>query len=80
MNRNTIYCSVVVDISKGATLMLPDARTRYMSVTGTDEYNYINNIFHGSGDFKLELLCFKTNFVMVTVRFSVDSTVSEDIK
>jgi hypothetical protein len=73
MNRNTIYCSVVVDISKGATLMLPDSRTRYMSVTGTDEYNYINNIFHGSGDFKLD-------FVMVTVRFSVDSTVSEDIK
>jgi hypothetical protein len=50
-------------------LMLPDSGTRYMSVTGTNEYNYINNIFHGSGDFKLELLSFETKFVMVTVRF-----------
>ena len=80
MNRDTIYSSVVVDISKGATLTLPDAGTRYMSATVTNEHNYINNIFHGSGDFTLDLLSFKTNFVMVTVRILVDSRDPEDIK
>jgi hypothetical protein len=80
MNRDTIYSSVVVDISKGASLTLPDAGKRYMSATVTNEHNYINNIFHGSGDFNLDLLSFKTNFVMVTVRILVDSTDPEDIK
>ena len=64
MNRDTIYSSVVVDISKGATLTLPNAGTRYMSATVTNEHNYINNIFHGSGDFTLDLLSFKRAFLL----------------
>jgi hypothetical protein len=79
MNRDTIYSSVVVDISKGATLTLPDAGKRYMSATVTNEHNYINDIYHGSGDFKLDIAKFNSKFVMVTIRILVDSTKSEDI-
>ncbi len=32
MNRDTLYSSVLVDISKGATFTMPDSGKRYMSV------------------------------------------------
>lgn len=32
MNRDTLYSSVIVDISEGATLTLPDAGGRYLTV------------------------------------------------
>ena len=33
MNRDTLYSSAIVDISEGATLTLPEAGGRYMTVT-----------------------------------------------
>jgi hypothetical protein len=33
MNRDTLYSSALVDISEGATITLPDAGLRYLSVT-----------------------------------------------
>jgi hypothetical protein len=32
MNRDTLYSAAIVDISKGATLTIPDAGNRYLSV------------------------------------------------
>ena len=32
MNRDTLYSSVLVDISKGANFTMPDSGKRYMSV------------------------------------------------
>ena len=34
MNRDTLYSFTIVDISKGATLTLPDPGKRYMSIYG----------------------------------------------
>lgn len=37
MNRDTLYSFVVVDISEGATLTLPDPGNRYMSIMAVNE-------------------------------------------
>ena len=50
MNRDTLYSSAVVDISKGAVLTLPDAGSRYMSAVVVNEDHFINNIYHGPGN------------------------------
>ena len=80
MNRDTLYSSAVVDISKGAILTLPDAGSRYMSAVVVNEDHFINNIYHGSGDRHLELSEFDTPFVLVTVRTLVDASDPRDIK
>jgi len=42
MNRDTLYSFAVVDISAGATLTVPDAGDRYLSVMAVNEGHYIN--------------------------------------
>ena len=80
MNRDTLYSSAVVDISKGAVLTLPDAGSRYMSAVVVNEDHFINNIYHGPGNRQLELSEFDTPFVLVTVRTLVDASDPEDIR
>ena len=41
-NRDTLYSSAIVDISEGATLTLPDAGDRYLSVMVVNNDHYIN--------------------------------------
>jgi hypothetical protein len=49
MNRDTLYSFAVVDISAGATLTVPDAGKRYLSVMIINEDHYINQVFHDAG-------------------------------
>jgi hypothetical protein len=53
MNRDTIYSSAVVDISQGATLIVPDAGDRYMSIMVVNEDHYINKVIHEPGEHEL---------------------------
>ena len=48
-NRDTLYSMAVVDICDGATLTLPDAAGRYLSVMVVNEDHYINRVFHDAG-------------------------------
>ncbi len=80
MNRDTLYSSAVVDISKGAVLTLPEAGSRYMSAVVVNEDHFINNIYHGPGERQLELSEFDTPFVLVTVRTLVDASDPNDIE
>ena len=45
-NRDTLYSIAIVDISGGATLTVPDAEGRYISVMIVNEDHYINRVFH----------------------------------
>ena len=45
-NRDTLYSSAIVDISQGATLTLPDAGDRYLSVMVVNNDHYINDVLH----------------------------------
>ena len=80
MNRDTLYSSAVVDISKSAVLTLPYAGSRYMSAVVVNEDHFINNIYHGPGERQLELSENGTPFVLVTVRIQVDASDPKDIK
>jgi hypothetical protein len=53
MNRDTLYSATIVDISKGATLTVPDAGGRYLSIMVVNEDHYINKVIHEPGEHQL---------------------------
>jgi hypothetical protein len=68
MNRDTLYSMAVVDISKGATVTLPDAGKRYQSLMIINNDGYVNKTFYGAGPHKLTMEEFQTPFVVAAVR------------
>ncbi len=80
MNRDTIYSAAVVDISKGATLTVPDTGDRYMSIMVVNEDHYINKVIHESGEHKLTVKEFGTPYVNLSVRTLVDASDPTDIR
>lgn len=68
MNRDTLYSLGVVDISKGATVTLPDTGKRYMSLMVINNDGYVNKVFYGSGSYKLTTADFDTPFVGLVIR------------
>ena len=79
MNRDTLYSGAVVNITEGATLTLPDAGERYMSVGIYNQDNYLNNVFHEAGIFELTMAEFDTPYVAVVARMLVDASDPEDV-
>ena len=80
MNRDTIYSAAMVDISKGATLTVPDAGDRYMSIMVVNEDHYINKVIHEPGEHELTVKEFGTPYVSLAVRTLVDASDPEDIR
>jgi len=80
MNRDTLYSAVVVDISKGATLTIPEAGDRYLSIMVVNEDHYINKVYHDAGTYKLTMKEFHTPYVSLSVRILVNSSDPADIK
>lgn len=80
MNRDTIYSAAVVDISKGATLTVPDAGDRYMSTMVVNENHYLNKVIHEPGEHELTVEEFGTPYVALAVRTLVDASDPADIR
>lgn len=80
MNRDTLYSFAIVDISKGATLTVPDPGKRYMSLMVVNEDHYINKIFHKGGTFELTLEEFDTPYAILVVRILTNPVDPEDVK
>lgn len=79
MNRDTLYSVAVIDISKSATLELPDAGDRYMSTMVVNQDHYINSIFDGGGTYTLDMETFDTPYVIIFVRTLVDPSNPDDV-
>ena len=79
MNRDTLYSAAVVDISKGATVTLPDAGDRYMTLMIVNQDHLINAVFTGGGSYALDQSKYDTPFVLVWARFLVDAADTEDV-
>jgi hypothetical protein len=79
MNRDTLYSAAVVDISSDATLTIPDAGERYLSVMVVNQDHYINRVFHEAGQHTLTLEEFDTPWVAVAARVLVDPADAEDV-
>jgi hypothetical protein len=80
MNRDTIYSSAVVDISEGATLIVPDAGDRYMSIMVVNEDHYVNKVIHGPGAHALTVEELGTPYVVLAVRTLVNASDPADIR
>jgi hypothetical protein len=79
LNRDTLYSFAVVDVSAGASLTVPDAGDRYLSVMIVNEHHHINRIFHDAGTYDLTVEEFGTPYVVVAVRILVDPRDSDDL-
>ncbi len=79
-NRDTLYSSAIVDISQGATLSLPDAGGRYLSVMVVNNDHYINDVFHDAGEHELTVDRFDTDYVLVAARILVDPNDPADLE
>ncbi len=80
MNRDTLYSAAIVDISKGATLTVPDAGKRYLSVMVVNEDHYVNEVIHKPGKHRLTMEKFGTPFVNLSVRVLVNADDPQDIR
>ena len=79
MNRDTLYSFAVVDLSEGATLTVPDAGERYLSVMVVNEDHYINRVLHDPGSYALTVEEFDTPYVVVAARILVDPADPDDL-
>lgn len=77
MNRDTLYSFVVVNVSMGATLTVPDAGARYLSVMVLDQDHYVTNVHHDAGTY--ELGGASTPFLTVALRILVDPNDPADL-
>jgi hypothetical protein len=80
MNRDTLYSVAIVDISAGATLVVPDAGGRYVSVMVVNQDHYINRIFHEPGEYRLTSDEFDTPWAAVAARILVDPGDPDDVR
>ncbi|SDZ31771.1 DUF1254 domain-containing protein [Herbiconiux ginsengi] len=79
LNRDTLYSSAIVDISNGATITIPDAGSRYLSVMIVNQDHYINDVLHEPGDHELTVDKYDTPWVLVAVRTLVDPDDPADV-
>jgi hypothetical protein len=79
MNRDTLYSLAVVDISDGATVTVPDAGDRYLSLMVINQDHYINRIFTEPGTYELTVEEFDTPWVALGARVLVDASNTDDV-
>jgi hypothetical protein len=79
MNRDTLYSFAVVDLSAGATLTVPDAGDRYLSVMVVNEDHYINRVLHEAGSYDLTAGDLGSDHVVVVARTLVDPRDPDDL-
>lgn len=79
MNRDTLYSLAVVDISQGATVTVPDAGGRYLSLMVVNQDHYIDRIVHEPGTYELTVEEFGTPYVAVGARVLVNADDPDDL-
>lgn len=79
MNQDTVYSGAVVDVSKGATITLPETDGRYMSAMVVQNDHYVNDVFIGAGTYELKSDT-DSDFVSVSIRTEINMNDPEDIK
>lgn len=79
MNRDTLYSAAIIDVSQGATITIPDAGDRYVSVMLVNENHYINRVLHEPGVHTLTAEDLGSDFVLAATRILVDSEDPADV-
>lgn len=76
MNQDTTYSAAVVNISKGASVTLPEADGRYMSAMVIQNDHYVDQVFTKPGK---HIIKADTDFVMVNVRTRINTYDPKDV-
>lgn len=79
LNRDTLYSFAIVDLSEGATLVVPESGERYLSVMVLDTDHYVRAVLHDAGTYELGELAPDAEYVLVAVRTLVDPSDRDDI-
>lgn len=81
MNRDTVYSGIVIDLAAGpATITLPDAGKRFMSMQVINEDEYTPAVFYGAGSHTLTQENVGTRYVLVAIRTLVDPSDPKDLE
>ena len=81
LNRDTLYSSAVFDLDAGAaTITLPDAGKRFMSMQVISEDHYVPEVVYGKGSYALTKEKVGTRYVAVAIRTLVDPVDPKDIE
>ena len=79
MNRDTLYSAAIIDVSQGATISIPDAGERYISVMLVNESHHINKVLHAEGTYELSAQELGSDFVLAAARILVDPEDPADV-
>jgi hypothetical protein len=80
-NRDTLYSLSIFDLDAGpATITLPDAGQRFMSLQVIDEDHYTPEVVYGAGSYTFTREKIGTRYVSLAVRILVDPANPEDIR
>jgi hypothetical protein len=80
-NRDTLYSAAVFDLDAGpATITLPDAGNRFMSLMVLNEDHHVQNVFYGPGSRTLDKDKIGTRYVLIGIRTLVDRADPNDVK
>lgn len=78
-NRDTLYSTVLVDASQGATLTIPDAGDRYLSVMVVTEEHHIPVVLRDPGEHPLHADDLGSRYVLLAARILVDPEDEADV-
>ena len=79
LNRDTLYSFAIVDLAEGATLVVPDAGDRYVSVMIVDRDHYVRAVLHDAGTYDLAEYAPGADHVLVAARTLVDPDDPDDL-
>lgn len=79
-SRDTLFSEAVFDLDAGpATITMPDAGKRFMSMQIIDEDSYTPAVYYGAGSHTLTKDDIGTRYVLVIIRTLVDPNDPEDV-
>ncbi len=80
-NRDTFYSEAVIDLDAGpATINLPDAAKRFMSMLVINEDHYAIAVNYGKGDYSFTREQAGTRYLFVAIRTFVNPNDSQDVE
>jgi len=81
LNRDTLYSSAVFDLETGpASITLPDAGKRFMSMMVVSEDHYAQMVVYGAGTYTLTREKVGTRYALTAIRTFVDPANAADVK
>jgi hypothetical protein len=80
MNRDTLYSMAVFDLDAGpATVILPDAGKRFMSLEVINQDHYVVGVHYGAGSYQIDRATAGTRYILTALRTLADPADPKDI-